>query len=361
MGAQGAEPLKEERGVAAAGAERGRLVGAILVAVVGLGVAAPLARADGPDAALRAARQLFADAEKDEDAYRWRDALEKLRRVAAVKRTSGVRYHIALCEEHLGRLAAALDEYTAASEEAQSEDAQDVLRLVGPRIADLSPRVPRLTLRVTPDAPGAVVTVDGARVPQAMLGAALPLDPGDHRVDAKATDRAPFSRMVTLHERDATTLEVKLLPAAPPAPAPPAGSPDAAAAGGNEPSAGSSGSAGPPSGASPPSAADSRTPAILATAGAVVLTGAGIGAYALAGHAHDAGRASCAQIVSVASNACSSRKQTVRAWDYTAAGAWVAAAAAASIAVVLWVRSPSEAPAAAMIVGPGSVAVEGRF
>src|SRR5271154_5740503 len=45
---------------------------------------------------IQAARELFSAARKDEDALRWADALEKLERVAAVKQTASVRYHIAL-------------------------------------------------------------------------------------------------------------------------------------------------------------------------------------------------------------------------------------------------------------------------
>src|ERR1700750_421558 len=97
-------------------------------------LAAAPARADSaptaPSAAdLKAARDLFIAAEKDEDAQRWADALDKLERVAAVKRTSGVRYHTALCEEHLGRLRAALEDYKGAAAQARDENATDVLRL----------------------------------------------------------------------------------------------------------------------------------------------------------------------------------------------------------------------------------------
>jgi hypothetical protein len=93
---------------------------------------------------LRAARELFASAEKDEDAGKWSDALDKLGRVAQVRSTSGVRYHIALCEEHLGRLAHALDDYVQAEIQARNDGAQDVLRLVGGRVGQLKDRVPRL-------------------------------------------------------------------------------------------------------------------------------------------------------------------------------------------------------------------------
>src|SRR5580700_8963565 len=103
--------------------------------------------ADGPtEAQLSAARALFIAAEKDEDAERWSDALEKLQRVAQVKLTPGVRYHIALCEEHLGRLVAALNDYKVAASEAHAENASDVLRLVDKRVADSTERIPHVII-----------------------------------------------------------------------------------------------------------------------------------------------------------------------------------------------------------------------
>ncbi|HLK40962.1 MAG TPA: hypothetical protein VKU41_29630, partial [Polyangiaceae bacterium] len=117
--------------------DRGRL-GLGVGALVASGIAAASARpavAAGPDPRLVEARALFVEAEHDEDAGRWQDALDKVRRVGEVKRTAGVRFHEALCEEHLGRLTRALTDYTAAEDQARSENAQDVLRPVGKRIA----------------------------------------------------------------------------------------------------------------------------------------------------------------------------------------------------------------------------------
>jgi len=140
------------------------------------------ARAAPTDAQLAAARELFADAESDEDAGQWLGALEKLRRVSRVKETAGVRYHEALCEEHLGRLASALGDYTAAEAQARAENAQDVMQPVAKQLAELGPRVPRLTIRVAPDAGTATVRLDGAAVAPGLVGTAIPVDPGMHQV-----------------------------------------------------------------------------------------------------------------------------------------------------------------------------------
>jgi len=338
---------------AVAGAE-GRRVGSVLAATLGLTLAASSARAGPGDLDVRAARQLFADAEKDEDGGRWADALVKLRRVGQVKLTAGIHYHVALCEEHLGQLAAALDEYTSAEGQARAENAQDVLHLVGKRIADLGPRVPRLTLRLVPDVADATVTLDGAKLPAAVLGTALPVDPGEHRIEATAPDRPPTSRTVTMHERDVTSLD---LPLAEPTP-PPAATPVAP------------GSAAEPAPAPPPTlppetsaapSGPSRTGAVLATAGAVVLAGGGVAAFLAAGGARTRAVTQCAQVVSTSPDACDPEKNGVRAWDFTAAGAWLGAAAAGALAVWLWARPGSPPASGQLLVGPGSVVLEGRF
>ena len=252
------------------------------------------------EAQKQAARELFQAGEKDEDANRWAEALEKFRRVAAVKLTAGVRYHIALCEEHLGQLVAALGEYTVAETQARSENAQDVLPLVGEKLKSLKTRVPRLTVVVPGDTVDAEVRLDGDALVKELWGVPVPLDPGEHRLEAQAPGRAPMAVTIKLEERQSTLFEVKLARVtAPPAAAAPSetASPksgsDAASAGATVAPATTPTAA---SGASPPSGASGggRGGAILATVGAAVLAGGGVVAYLVAGQSHDDGQTECA-------------------------------------------------------------------
>jgi hypothetical protein len=347
---------EEEPGVAATGAELRRFASALGIV---LGVLVPIgaAGAEPADSAVRAARQLFVDAERDEDGGRWADALEKMRRVLEVKRTGGVEYHIALCEEHLGQVAAALDDYTAAQGLAREENAHDVLRLVGKRIDDLGRRVPRLILRIAPEAPDAVVTLDGAKIPLALVGTSIPVDPGDHHIEVTAPGRTPASKTVTLHERDAVTAELTLAvaPAAQPPPSPPVPALP-------QPATPPATSETVPPPLRPESSGQAHTAAWLATGGAALLIVGGVGAYALAGSAHDSGRASCAQEVTTAAGACDGKKNAVRTWDFTAAGAWIGAASLGAVAVVFWAQPPAQASASVgLSLGPGTLGLAGRF
>jgi hypothetical protein len=150
---------------------------------------APSFAAEPSKTALAAARELFSRAERDEDNGQWADALDKLLRAGSVKMTSGIRFHIALCEEKLGKLANALGDYVMAEAAARSEGNNEVLEATLDPLASLRARVPTLTITLPADARDAETTLDGARLPTELLGTAIPInvgsrDGGRHRSPA---------------------------------------------------------------------------------------------------------------------------------------------------------------------------------
>ncbi|MGH7270986.1 MAG: hypothetical protein ACREJ3_11200 [Polyangiaceae bacterium] len=324
-------------------ARPGIAVASVVLATARTAPAAP------QDARLAAARELFASAERDEDNQMWSRALAKLRDVASVKLTAGVRYHVALCEEHLGQIAAALDDFTDAEALARTEDASDVLQLVGAKVANLTSRVPRLVIHVVPDLPGAIVTLDGDPVPPVRIGTVIPLDPGNHRLETNCPGRVRTVTIVTLNERDSTTMDVPLGAFA--VPTPPATKAPGAAR--TAPTSDAGGVRWP---------AALRFAEIATTSGAAVLSGVGIGAYLAAGTAHEDSVRICAGVVSTDPSACDAQKNLVRRWDWFAAFAWVGALTSATVAVVLWSKGESHPyPSARIVVAPGAVGVAGRF
>jgi tetratricopeptide (TPR) repeat protein len=293
---------------------------------------------------VQAARELFGLAEADEDAGRWQEALQKLRRVLGTKDTPGVRYHIALCEERLGKLAAAEADFAVADASARAAEAADVLRLVGGKLAELGPRVPHVTVRVAPPAADASVTIDGRT---ALAGEATAVDPGTHEVEVTATardGRTPSKVTFAVAEGEAKTVDVALAPA-PVAPAPPA--PAAAST--------STAARARDSGITP------RTAAAFEGLGAVLLVGVGVAAYEAGGVAHDQAARSCALVASQSTAACDSYRLPVRAWDWVAIGAWAGAGGLATWAVVTWATAPSGTSGVAVGAGPLSLRVEGSF
>jgi len=171
---------------------------------------------------LAAARQLFAEAFRDEQGRRFDVALDGFRRVRDVRDTASVEYRIATCLEGLGRLAEALSAYDAAIRLTEGDaTAADVAVGSHERIDALSRRVAHLTLTLSTHAPqDAAIRVDGK--PQ--HSGDIVLDPGSHRVEAAATGAAPFQSDVALPEGGRLSLTVSLEPpVAPATPLPGAG------------------------------------------------------------------------------------------------------------------------------------------
>jgi hypothetical protein len=297
--------------------------------------------ADEPPVSVATAKVLFSQAEADEQAGRWEAALGKLRRASTAKLTPGIRFHIALCEENLGQLAAALADYSAAQDAARTSNNLDVLSLVSERILAIKVRVPTLAVAL-PAGLAATdsrlqVRVDGRVLPSARIGAPVPVDVGLHVVEASLEGQPPFSRRVTLAESQAASVTLPFSPppvlAGPtpvvtPAPAPPS---------------------------SEPAQPQSRTLPIVATVGAVVLVAGGIGAFAAAGADQTYYQDQCKNQRPPCAGAT-----IVRTWDALALTAWVAGGAAAVTAVVLWTR-PGPGGATTVGAGPGSLWVAGHF
>jgi hypothetical protein len=93
----------------------------------------------------------------------------------------------------------------------------------------------------------------------------------------------------------------------------------------------------------------------------MALAAGGVAAFVVAGSAQANGQRECASVLSQAAGACDSERTTVRLWDFTAAGAWIAAAALGTLSVVLWTSRGTTAGPSALFVGPGLLAVKGEF
>ena len=344
---------------------------ASVVVLVGT-LATTASHATEPDPVKRA-RELFLQAETDEDSGRWSEALDKLRAVSQVKLTAGVRYHIALCEEHLGELSHALGDYRVAADQARVDGAKDVLRSVGRELAALDARVPRLIIHVTPRPQDTSARLDGEPAPDLLAGAAVPVNPGVHYLEVRAPDRPVYTQAVVLQEREFRVLEIRL---AEPAPTPPPTE--------NTPPAPTSTSAPPASPASPPVSPPEplhpsspqhapRTDALVAAGISLTLAGGGVAAFLVADNRRDYAVSACAAKVTNVPDACDSLKTPVRIWDFVAAGAWAAALAAGTVAVILWTKphrsagdtsAPgprSERASLGVLVGPAALGVGGQF
>lgn len=162
---------------------------------------------------LSKARAKFQRATELEQAGNWNGALELFREVGQVKMTPQVRFHIALCEENLGKLVAALGGYELAVAEAD-EVGPEFKQEVVDKIEDLKGRIPKLVIERGAGAQAAAIELDGVALGSNYIGVEFPVDTGPHTIDAKAPGHQPFSTTVNVSEKEKKIVEVVLEPAA---------------------------------------------------------------------------------------------------------------------------------------------------
>jgi hypothetical protein len=207
-----------------------------LACAIALAAAArsPRASAQSPEE-LRAARELFQEAFKDEKDKRYPEALEKFRRVAKVKESASVRYRIATVLAAMGKLREARDMYRAlaAAKSSLPSSDQEASDSAAEKAAELDRRIPHLTLRLQDNPPPDVrVSVDGSPVPVTAIPRSIELDPGEHVILATAQGAKPLEEKLTLDdgapELSHTVSLVPETPTPPPTPtqSPPRSSPN---------------------------------------------------------------------------------------------------------------------------------------
>ncbi len=172
---------------------------------------------------LSQARAKFQQGTELEQAGDWSTALTRFREVGQVKMTPQVRYHIALCEEHLGQLAVALGGYKLALQGADEVRAKSFKDTVTQRIGDLEARIPRITVKRGKGAEAARIQLDGVTLGVTSIGVAVPVDPGPHNVSAKAPGHEPYSKTVSVAEKQNETVEIVMKESTEDAPGGPTG------------------------------------------------------------------------------------------------------------------------------------------
>jgi hypothetical protein len=172
--------------------------------------AAPVLGQDAKE--LSRARATFQQAVELEQAGNWSSAVQLFREVGQVRMTPQVRFHIALCEDKLGRLVEALGGYELALADADTVG-PDFRAEVEANVNRLKQRIPKLTLQRGAGAEAASIELDSVAVGDSSVGVELPVNPGPHAIVAKAPNFLPFETTVTLSEGDTKSVEIVLEPA----------------------------------------------------------------------------------------------------------------------------------------------------
>lgn len=193
-----------------------RCAASLLVTSLLLGtVVTPAAAQDAKE--LARARAKFQQATELEQAGNCATAVQLFREVGQVRMTPQVRFHIALCEDRLGRLVAALGGYELALADADSVGAEFRAE-VEQNVNRLRQSIPKLVIQRGPGADAATIELDGVAVGDSSVGVDIPLDPGPHAVTARAPNYQAFETTVTLAKGERKTVEVALAALAPEVP-----------------------------------------------------------------------------------------------------------------------------------------------
>ena len=124
----------------------------------------------------------------------------------------GTLFNLAQCEEGRGRIASAHERWQSLVDTLTSSGklTDDRLPVARERVTALAPRVPRLTIRIKASAPSdTVVLRDGIELRGAGLGAALPVDPGEHVIIARAGYRKDAETKISVPVGESRVVEVE--------------------------------------------------------------------------------------------------------------------------------------------------------
>ena len=157
-------------------------------------------------------RKLFTEGKTDE-------ACTKLGRSYELEAALGTLLNLAVCHDKQGKTASAWAEFNSAVDLADKARDPARKRFALEQVKATSARLSRLMVRAPALPSGASVKLDGRDLGPALLGTAVPLDPGDHRVEVTAPGKRTFAVTVKVDPGPAQrTLDVPPLDDEAPAP-----------------------------------------------------------------------------------------------------------------------------------------------
>jgi hypothetical protein len=156
-------------------------------------------------------RQLFTEGRQLEGKGQWADALKRFGEVAATKMTPQVRFHMALCEENLGRLVSALRGFDLAANEAKElgSSGLDAMTPALQHAEAVRARIAKLEIDLHGTLTTSRVTLDDVTLAPKDLGVEAPADPGSHVIEVRdASGKSTFHKEVTLAEKGSEKVDV---------------------------------------------------------------------------------------------------------------------------------------------------------
>jgi hypothetical protein len=160
-----------------------------------------------------AAEALFREARKQLDAGNYREACEKLDASRRLDPAVGTLLNLARCREKTGQTATAWAAYHEAIRAAKAAGQTDRERTARERADALEPTLPRMTVIVSAEARADKVQIrrDGVALPPELWGVTVPVDPGEHTVEATAAGKKQWATKTNVEERATASITVPAL------------------------------------------------------------------------------------------------------------------------------------------------------
>jgi hypothetical protein len=181
------------------------------------------------------ARVAATEGVKASNEKRWADAADLFTRAESLVHSPVHLLYLARAQEKLGHLVKARENYTRIIREHLGADSPDAFKQAQASAQQeagaLEPRLAAITVKLGGQKGDVTVTMDGEKVPPALVGLPLPIDPGSHTFQAAGTDLKsdPVAVTVTEGGKDSVILVVKSAPGTiAPFSTPPAATPAAA-------------------------------------------------------------------------------------------------------------------------------------
>ncbi|APR80181.1 Hypothetical protein A7982_05528 [Minicystis rosea] len=190
------------------------MTGLTLACVITGAALSSAARAQTSSVDRSAAQALFDEARRLTAAQRWTEACPKLAESQRLDPSMGTQFYLAECMERTGRVATAWTHYLEVADAARAAGRRDREQHARTRAAALEARLPRLVVRVSAEAsrtPGLVVTRDGVALGDAQWAAPIPVDPGEHTIEASARGKQRWTSTVQVREGAAIEVVVPSL------------------------------------------------------------------------------------------------------------------------------------------------------
>jgi hypothetical protein len=146
------------------------------------------------------ATQLFREGRALLEAGRVGPACRKLEESQRLDPGGGTLLNVAVCHEREGLTATAWAEFTEALGIAKRDDRPQRIEFARAHIAQLETDLSRLAVQVPPaaDAPDLEIRRDGSVLGRAARDSAIPVDPGDHVIEASAPGKATWRQTVVV-------------------------------------------------------------------------------------------------------------------------------------------------------------------